>query len=161
GQVFSLDKTEHTLGRGTEADVWADDVAVSRKHARVVKAGANAYRLEDLSSMNGTWGGGRRVERAEIAPGDRGQLGPHRALAFAFLDDQEEELQRRLYESSTRDALTMVYNRKYLSERLIAEVAHARRHKTELALLMLDLDDFKQTNDQYGHLAGDMVLRVV
>jgi diguanylate cyclase (GGDEF)-like protein len=161
GQVFALDKAEHTMGRGTDADVWADDSAVSRHHARVVRSGAGEYRLEDLGSTNGTFVGGTRVKSVELASGDRVQLGPNIAMRFAFLDDQEEELQRRLYESSTRDALTLVYNRKYFAERLLSEVAHARRHKAELSLLMLDLDEFKKTNDVHGHLAGDMVLRVV
>jgi diguanylate cyclase (GGDEF)-like protein len=82
-------------------------------------------------------------------------------LRFAITDDAEEELQRRLYESSTRDALTRAFNRKYLNERLLAEIAHARRHKTQLAVLMLDLDRFKEVNDVHGHLTGDLVLRVV
>jgi diguanylate cyclase (GGDEF)-like protein len=82
-------------------------------------------------------------------------------LRFAITDDAEEELQRRLYESSTRDPLTRAFNRKYLSERMLAEMAHARRHKSELALLMFDLDRLKTVNDTHGHLAGDMVLRVV
>ena len=80
---------------------------------------------------------------------------------FAVTDEAEERLQRQLFESSIRDPLTQAYNRKYLKERLSAEVAHARRHGTKLALLMLDLDDFKGTNDRNGHLAGDAVLRQV
>ena len=62
-------------------------------------------------------------------------VGPHVTLRFQITDDAEEELQRRLYESSTRDALTRVYNRKYFTERLTAEVAYSRRHRVKLAVL--------------------------
>src|SRR4029079_19176192 len=119
------------------------------------------YLLEDLQSTNGTFVGAQRAQRCELTTGDRIQLGPNLLLRFAIVDDAEEEMQRRLYESSTRDSLTRAYNRKYFGERLLAEIAHAQRHKNELSLLMLDLDEFKQVNDKYGHLAGDMVLRTV
>ena len=161
GQVFALDANEHVLGRGTEADLWAEDPAVSRKHARITVQMDGDYLLEDLKSTNGTFVSARRIERCTLRSGDRVQLGPNLLLRFAIVDDAEEEMQRRLYESSTRDALTRAYNRKYFGERLLAEVAHAHRHKSELSLIMVDLDDFKLVNDRYGHLAGDMVLRVV
>ncbi|MGO8992013.1 MAG: GGDEF domain-containing protein [Polyangiaceae bacterium] len=162
GQVLALDGLEHVLGRGTEADLWLEDPAISRAHARVVRRPDGHFAIEDLGSTNGTFVSGRRVEgRAELQSGDRIQIGPNQMLRFAITDDAEEELQRRLYESSTRDALTRAFNRKYLNERLLAEIAHARRHKTQLALLMLDLDRFKEVNDKHGHLTGDMVLRVV
>lgn len=161
GQVFALDGTEHVLGRGTEADVWVDDGGVSRRHARITCRADGRYFVEDLGSTNGTFLSGQRIESAEIKPGDRLQLGPHVVFRFAITDDAEEQLQRRLFESSTRDALTRVYNRKYFQERLTAEVAYARRHKVKLAMMLIDLDDFKAMNDTYGHLAGDMVLRLV
>lgn len=161
GQVFALDGTDHVIGRGTDADVWIEDGGVSRRHARVTVRPDGRYFLEDLGSTNGTFLGTQRISTSEIRPGDRIQLGPHVILRFAITDDAEEELQRRLYESSTRDALTRLYNRKYFMERLMAEVAYSRRQRVKLAVLLIDIDDFKATNDTYGHLAGDMVLRLV
>ena len=161
GQVFALDGIAHVLGRASDADIWIEDGGVSRRHARISVQEGGKFLLEDLGSTNGTFLGAQRIERAEVRPGDRIQVGPHVTLRFQITDDAEEELQRRLYESSTRDALTRLYNRKYLNERFAAEIADARRHGTQLALLMMDLDDFKSVNDTYGHLAGDLVLRLV
>ena len=161
GQVFALDGTDHVIGRGTEADLWVEDGGVSRRHAKISCRSDGRYFVQDLGSTNGTFLGTQRVEVSEVRPNDRIQLGPNVILRFAITDDEEEELQRRLYESSTRDALTRLYNRKYFTERLTAEVAYSRRHKVKLAVMMIDIDDFKHTNDTYGHLAGDMVLRLV
>jgi two-component system cell cycle response regulator len=59
------------------------------------------------------------------------------------------------------DALTGLWNRRYFDQRLQAEISLARRSSRPLAVLMLDLDHFKQMNDTYGHPMGDEVLRRV
>jgi diguanylate cyclase (GGDEF)-like protein len=59
------------------------------------------------------------------------------------------------------DALTGLHNRRMFHETLGREVARAQRYRRSLGLIVLDLDDFKQINDQYGHLVGDSVLAEV
>ena len=56
------------------------------------------------------------------------------------------------------DALTGLHNRRYFHETLEREVARAHRYGAQLALIVLDVDDFKAINEQIGHLAGDGVL---
>lgn len=64
----------------------------------------------------------------------------------------------RLYELSISDGLTGLYNHRFISRRLREEVAEAKRYRTPLSVLMLDLDRFKSVNDTHGHPAGDRVL---
>jgi len=59
------------------------------------------------------------------------------------------------------DALTELHNRRYFHETLEREVARAHRYDRRLALIVFDLDDFKEINDRIGHLAGDAVLAEV
>jgi diguanylate cyclase (GGDEF)-like protein len=60
---------------------------------------------------------------------------------------------------SITDSRTDLFNSRHLYERLDAEIARSARYASSLALMMLDVDDFKRFNDTYGHLAGDGVLR--
>ena len=62
---------------------------------------------------------------------------------------------------ATLDALTGFYNRRQLEERLKQEISSAKRQKTSLCAIMVDIDYFKQVNDTYGHAAGDLVLKTV
>ena len=76
------------------------------------------------------------------------------ALALANL-----KLRATLQYQSTRDPMTQLYNRRYLSEALERELSRSERAKTPLALLVIDIDNFKRYNDTYGHEAGDLLLR--
>jgi diguanylate cyclase (GGDEF)-like protein len=160
GQVFTLDR-EAVVGRSTEAEVRLDEGTISRKHVKITRSPEGVYVVEDLSSTNGTFVAGRAINRCELASGDRIQLGPTLLLRFSLTDASEEAMQRKLFESSTRDALTGAFNRAHLLERLEAEIAHARRHGAPLSLLLFDLDFFKRVNDEHGHAAGDELLRAV
>ncbi|AJY39812.1 GGDEF domain-containing protein [Burkholderia humptydooensis] len=77
-------------------------------------------------------------------------------------------LYRRLFDAHTslvrtasHDALTMVYNRRYFNEQFEHAFHYARRHHLPIALVMVDVDHFKQYNDTFGHLQGDTCLAAV
>jgi len=78
---------------------------------------------------------------------------------LAAINRTLEEKNAELQELSIRDSLTGLYNRKHLTETLINEIARSKRHKNTFGVLMIDIDHFKKYNDEYGHLAGDEVLR--
>jgi diguanylate cyclase (GGDEF)-like protein len=80
------------------------------------------------------------------------------------LDTMNEKLRKQnedLERLSTSDALTGLYNRRYLTQRLSEELVRSYRHKGEFSVLMADVDEFKKYNDAFGHPAGDEVLKKV
>jgi diguanylate cyclase (GGDEF)-like protein len=70
-------------------------------------------------------------------------------------------LREKLHNQALRDPLTGLYNRRFLEEMLERLAQEAERRKTPVAAIMIDLDHFKRLNDQFGHAAGDGVLREV
>lgn len=87
------------------------------------------------------------------------RLGLH--LKLKRLQDELRVKNSTLARLSTVDELTGLRSRRYVCELLSVELLRARRYRTPLAVLMADLDHFKQVNDRHGHLAGDAVLRGV
>lgn len=79
------------------------------------------------------------------------------ALVSAIVVARTQELLRL----STRDALTGLFNRGYLHDRLNAEISRAKRSGRPLTVAMIDVDHFKSFNDRHGHAAGDLALRVI
>lgn len=87
------------------------------------------------------------------------------SLGFWFLLKIEfrarRALERRLIESATTDELTGVANRSDFDRKLVQEWTFRARYATALSLLIIDIDHLKALNDQWGHLAGDAILREV
>jgi two-component system, cell cycle response regulator len=89
------------------------------------------------------------VEPAILAAG-AGSLARWLALA---------ERMRELHESSQRDPLTGLWNRRYFEQALTQRLQEARRHQSPVTLMLYDIDNFKTYNDRCGHRAGDEILR--
>lgn len=157
GEMFPLKDDRTTIGRGLQTDVRINDEGISRTHA-VVEMENGDYLLSDAGSTNGTFANGNKVDRYKLQEGDKIQIGASSVLKFTYHDDLDEDFQRTLYESALRDRLTGVFNRGYFGNRLESDVAFALRHGKPLALVIFDVDDFKQINDEHGHPVGDQVL---
>jgi len=72
---------------------------------------------------------------------------------------EKNKLLEELLIASKEDYLTQLYNRRFFSQNLMGEIARAKRFLHGLVLLMIDLDHFKEINDNYGHDCGDNVLK--
>jgi len=126
---------------------------------RALKAGAADYLIKDDVLHNPS-----HLERAvrEAVYTKRLERENSRLLKTLRERNQElERLNRRLWEMSHTDVLTGFYNRRFITTRLDEEIARSHRYHLPLSLVLVDLDHFKQINDQYGHLVGDQVLQMV
>ena len=86
GARFLLDADVTTAGRHPDADIFLDDVTVSRRHAEFRRSGA-AFEVRDLASLNGTYHGNERIERSPLLDGDEVQVGKFRMTFFASRGD--------------------------------------------------------------------------
>jgi two-component system cell cycle response regulator len=161
GEVFTLNQGVTVLGRDDNAHVQIMDAGTSRQHAAVFyDPQKDRFQIHDLGSRNGTRLNGEPVSEPQtLARGDKIEIGMQTVLRVSYGDEAETQYARRMYDQVLRDGLTGVFNRRYLTERLDSEVAFAKRHKTALSLIMLDIDHFKKINDTYGHPTGDQVLK--
>ena len=98
-------------------------------------------------------------EQGRGAPDDNGEVSLLDGAIFDITD--RKELEAELSHLAFHDALTSLPNRALLAEHLDLALARARRSGTHVAVLFVDLDDFKLINDDFGHAAGDDLLREV
>jgi len=161
GKTVLLEADRVVLGRDAECDGILRDDGISRHHAEVIRRDADRYLIRDLQSTNGIFVDGERVAEHELTEGDKVLLGRRTVLKFFLQDEIEAEFQQQMYSSAVRDGLTGAFNRRYFDERVTAELSYAKRHRSPVSLLMIDIDQFKRVNDTFGHPAGDQVLAAV
>ena len=157
GEMYKVDGDKTIIGRGQKAQVRLLDDGISREYAQLLTEGSRIF-LEDLGSTNGTFCNGLKVDRRELADGDKILVGSTTILKFTYHDNLDEIFQKQMYESALRDGLTKAFNKKYFTDRLESELTFALRHESPLVLVMFDIDHFKKVNDTHGHQAGDLVL---
>lgn len=97
----------------------------------------------------------------QISPirNERGRMIGHVIVSVDITDRKQAEIE--LERLARTDVLTGVINRRYFFELAEMQFAQAQRYHQSLAILLLDVDHFKQVNDRYGHLAGDQVLQMI
>ena len=159
GQRYVIDAQEIILGRDSRSEIVIDSDTVSRSHARIYVQGNRVY-VEDLKSTNGTRVNDLEVNACVLQNGDHLKVG---SVIFKFITGGNAEAlyHEEIYRMAIVDGLTGVPNRRYFEEFLERELARAIRYQRPLALAVIDADHFKQVNDNFGHLAGDYVLRLM
>ncbi len=158
GKRFVLDVNTTRIGRGADNQIVLDGDSVSRRHCHIERR-RDGWWLIDDKSTNGTYVNEEQIEgEVLLRNGDRIKVGPA-ILKFLSGADAEAKYHEEIYRMTIVDGLTQIHNKRYFQEALDRELLRARRHTRDLAIVMFDIDLFKRINDQFGHLAGDHVLR--
>lgn len=89
GARFLLDQDVTTVGRHPNADIFLDDVTVSRRHAEFLRNGSE-FTVRDLASLNGTYFDGQRIEQIVVTDGAEVQIGKFRLTFFASRSDLQQ-----------------------------------------------------------------------
>jgi len=148
GSIFDLENGETTLGRGAE----------SREHLKVIVKDEKVA-LYDLQSRNGTFLNNDQITKPLLLKkGDIIKIGSI-ALKYLPKGDPERLTYDKLQREANTDGLTQCYNKKYFNKNCELEVKKSKVTGTPLSLILFDLDHFKSLNDNYGHDAGDFVLK--
>jgi len=160
GNLFDLKGTEMTVGRSSKNSIHLEYTSISRFHFKLFKVKGEWF-IQDSQSKNGTYVNNSLI----IAPTQlkRGDIIKVLNIAFKYLPQGDSE--RLAYDKLTyianTDGHTGCYTKCYFNEQLDLNFKNARLTNQALSLIILDLDYFKNINDQFGHDAGDFILKEI
>jgi two-component system cell cycle response regulator len=158
GTIFDLEDGDTSVGRNPDCTIPLEFQGVSRKHFKITVHNDSAT-IQDTGSSNGTFVNNTKIEgEQELNKGDMVKLGSI-ALKYLPKGDTERLAYDKLQEDANTDGLTKCYNKTYFNNKLDLEVKKSKVTGQPLSLIVFDLDHFKHLNDNYGHDAGDYVLK--
>lgn len=164
GRFIQLDDKQVIVGRDPSADFALNDEQISRKHLKIsdLKVAGEKFEItvEDMNSTNGTTINGRRIQKSVCLLEETIGLG-ETILLFRVEDIANIQNPANPLQMVARDPLTGIFNRRAFEQVLKHTHNQARKNQKSYCMMMLDLDHFKEINDNYGHAAGDEVLKRV
>jgi diguanylate cyclase (GGDEF)-like protein len=162
GKRFILENDRAGIGREVGNDIPLNDGKTSKFHCEIsiLRSGKSIDQIiiKDLASTNGILVNGKPVIQATLKAGDKIQVGDT-LLQLNYSDAIEKEYHAKLFNFAARDALTGLFNKRFIINELENHFRIARRSHRPFSIIMIDIDDFKQINDRYGHQAGDDYLK--
>ncbi len=163
GKTYSFTQDTIVIGRSKDNSIQLDDRKVSKNHCEISIVRTNDLEqiaIKDLSSTNGTYVNGEVALQRILTSGDKIAVG-ETVLRFNYNDEVEEEYHSKLFTFAATDSLTGLYNRRYILNELEKQRKIAKRNNRVFSIAILDIDNFKNVNDSFGHPAGDEYLKKI
>lgn len=145
--------------------LWAVQQAITHLSPQVLSQALNQFVIPIRTRHSGRLGTSMMQQQVHVAPltGKDGRI----QAVVSIMDVTESitrssaliEVAQKLQHDSNRDALTGLYNRRFMWEWLVQQLKLCDRHAHPLGCLLLDIDHFKMINDTYGHNEGDLILK--
>lgn len=147
------------VGRDDAADLTVARSSISRRHAelrRIRETGE--WELADMGSTNGTFVNDEEVEDATLVNGDHVQFGD---AIFKFVLGTSSAYHDKVYSLMVLDGPTSIYNQRYFFSHVDRQMSKAQQVKSDMALVIIDIDWFTELNELRGQQCGEAVLRVL
>lgn len=158
GTIFDLGEVT-TAGRNPDNTIPLEFNGISRYHFKISAQSDTEHLIEDTGSKNGTFVNNKKIEGSvALNKGDMVKVG---SVAMKYLPkgDPERLTYDKLQLEANTDRHTGCYNKAYFNNAIDLEVKKSKLTGTPLSLIIFDLDHFKHLNDNFGHDAGDYVLK--
>lgn len=163
GKTINFNKKVIKIGRSKSNDLVLHDQKVSKEHCEIRitlndELIIDEIILQDLFSTNGTYLNDEYIEQKVLRFGDKIRIGTT-VLLFKSSDEVEETYHSKLFNIATTDPLTGLLNRRSILNEMDTQNKIAKASNRIYSILIVDIDDFKDINDNFGHLVGDEYLK--